>query len=431
MADLSVATLLREQVPAHHRRVLEAATELAQQLGDPLYLVGGAVRDLLRTGELRDLDLVVEGDGLEFARQLAAKVEAELRLHPRFLTAELDLEGLRVDVTTARRESYLRAGELPEVEVATLNEDLGRRDFTINAMALRLWPETAAAPIDPFDGGNDLAKGLLRVLHDQSFLDDPTRILRGVRLAARLGLRLETKTRDLMLAAVTTGAFNPLSASRLLQEMVLILDESESVEESIRLLDQLQFLTYLHSEFTVDPELFQKLRASKDLQHGWSAGSVSRPPVRWWLARLLVLLSGHSRAVRAGVADRLGLEGEMRSKLLGRSGAVATAKSVLQTSDVAPHRVHQALESLASEELVSLALTGKASTRAWIERWLDELRRLGLGIGGEDLVARGIPEGPEIGRVLETTLAARMDGTISREDEMEYALDLLKEDKQQ
>lgn len=428
VADSSIATLLREQASERQRHVLRVAVQAARERGESLYLVGGAVRDLLRKGEFSDLDLVVEGDGLAFARSLATRLEAEARFHPRFLTAELDLGDLRVDVTSARRESYPSPAELPEIEIGSLSDDLARRDFTVNAMALGLWPDAAGALVDPFDGRGDLAQDLLRVLHDQSFFDDPTRILRGVRLASRLGLHLEGRTRELMQAASAAGAFEPLSTSRLRREIALMLAEHESVVESIRSLEELQVMSDLFPALEVGSERLQRLRDSTLLERDWSERHFPATPVQWWLARLLLLVSNQRRSTRIAVAERLGLEGVQRALVCGRHDAVAAARKVLLAPEVLPHAVHRTLSSLAPEELVSLASSDRAALREWFDRWLDELRHLRLAIDGEDLKARGFPEGPEIGRILEATLAARMDGRIRAEDELDFALGFLSED---
>jgi len=170
----------------------------------PVYLVGGSVRDALLGLPSANLDLAVEGDGIELAKRLGGEL---IRTHPQFGTAVIEIDGLVIDVATARTESYPAPGALPEVEPASIEDDLARRDFTINAMAVPLSGEPAL--IDPHGGLADLEQGLLRVLHDRSFVDDPTRALRAARYAARLGLRLESGTEQLLRAAdlSTAGSY--------------------------------------------------------------------------------------------------------------------------------------------------------------------------------------------------------------------------------
>ena len=170
--------------------------------------------------------MVVEGDGIELAARLAAALGGQVRAHPAFLTAVMvDPQGDDIDVATARSERYRAPAALPEVRAAALREDLFRRDFTVNTMAIRLGPEPGAELIDLFDGRRDLEEKSLHVLHGRSFIDDPTRILRGVRLEQRLGFRLSPDTLELVEGALAEGVFDLLSGSRLREELILLLDD--------------------------------------------------------------------------------------------------------------------------------------------------------------------------------------------------------------
>jgi len=185
------------------------------------------VRDLLLGRAVRDVDLVLEGDALDFARRLADRLGAALRVHERFGTATLAWsDGRRLDVAATRRERYGRSGALPDVVAGVpIEQDLGRRDFTINALALEL--SRTPRLLDPFGGRDDLRRGLVRILHAESFLDDPTRILRAVRYAARLGFRLAPETRNRLVAAAGEGALDRISADRVRREIRLMLEEPE------------------------------------------------------------------------------------------------------------------------------------------------------------------------------------------------------------
>jgi len=210
---------------------------VAAEMGVEAWLVGGTVRDLLLGRDGPDLDFVAVGDGAGLAAAVQRALGGRLLRHAEFLTADvIDAEGVHLDVATARQESYEAVAALPDVwPAATLDDDLSRRDFTVNAMALRLpasLPESvndgldvgglaaSASLADPSGGRRDLAAGALRVLHERSFLDDPTRVLRGVRFEARLGLRLTPETEELARQAVAAGAFARLSGSRLRRELI-------------------------------------------------------------------------------------------------------------------------------------------------------------------------------------------------------------------
>src|SRR6478672_11974818 len=206
------------------RRILRLLRELGRSAdgeGIGLYLVGGVVRDLLLKRENWDLDLTVEGDGIAFARAVSERYRAGLAVFERFATSRLVfLEGLKIDIATTRRESYPRPAALPDVESASLNEDLYRRDFTINAMAIQLNTARFGRLSDPYGGRQDLKAKTLRVLHTCSFRDDPTRIFRAIRFEQRFGFRLERTTMRLLAQAASTNLIQQLSGPRLQNEIV-------------------------------------------------------------------------------------------------------------------------------------------------------------------------------------------------------------------
>ncbi|HEY0556894.1 MAG TPA: hypothetical protein VGG20_21735, partial [Thermoanaerobaculia bacterium] len=268
---------------------IETIAALARRHGVPAYLVGGFVRDLLLDRETRDLDVVVEGDGIEFAARLAEAFGGRVRAHPAFLTAVVEgPEGLYVDIVTARSEAYRAPAALPEVRAATLREDLFRRDFTVNTLAIALGAETEGELIDLFDGRRDLEAKTLRVLHDRSFVEDPTRILRGVRLGLRLGFAIAPETLDLARAAVAEGIFDHLSGSRLRDELTLLLDDPALALNGIERLAELGVLRAVDPRLELDGAARDRLRAAH-AAHEELAGIVG-PPVALWRLLLMALV---------------------------------------------------------------------------------------------------------------------------------------------
>lgn len=338
--------------------------------GKPVYLVGGAVRDLLLGRGRADIDLVVEGD----ATALATRLGGEVREHQRFATAKVHLGEHEVDIATARTESYPHPGALPEVEPAEgIAADLARRDFTINAMAvpLRRDPEL----IDPHRGREDLEASLLRVLHAHSFDDDPTRALRAARYAARFGFELERETAELLHQA----NLDTVSADRREAELLRLAGETEAAR-GFALLREWGLIEL--------PENGVELA-------GGVAGLLAEPP---WM--------GEVRRDRAILATALGRWGEAE-----------------RLAAVDPKQPSEAVQLAAGRDPVELVLA-RALGAEWLDRWLTEWRSVKLEIDGADLIAAGVPQGVAVGRGLEEALIRKLDGEVSgREQELRVALE--------
>jgi tRNA nucleotidyltransferase (CCA-adding enzyme) len=408
---------------------IERAAEVSREQGVPVYLVGGLVRDLLLGRENRDLDLVVEGDGPTFARELAERLGGRTRVHRAFLTAVVvDPEGLHIDVASARSEHYRAPAALPEVQMSALRQDLFRRDFTINTLAVRLGPEERPELIDYFGGRNDLKERTLRVLHSLSFIDDPTRVLRGVRLELRLGFRLSPETLHLMEVALGEGVFDRLSGSRLREELAMLLADPALAVRGIERLDELGLLRVLHPGLELEEEARARLREARAVLDWYRLEAIPEPAVEPWRLFLMTLAAGLDEEGLAYLAGRLHLAGEDRRLLLGFRERVEEARAVLRAGrrqPLPPHRVAEALAPLAGEELLLLMAGEEETERAWIRRYLTELRRLELRLRGADLLAAGVAPGPPIGQALEKVRRARLDGRIGPEDERDYALAFL------
>jgi tRNA nucleotidyltransferase (CCA-adding enzyme) len=336
---------------------------------EPVYLVGGAVRDLLLGRDRADVDLVVEGD----AAALADRLGAEAVAHERFATAKVRLDGHEVDIASARAETYSHPGALPQVELAAdVEADLARRDFTINAMAIPLQGEPRL--IDPHRGREDLEAELLRVLHPRSFEDDPTRALRAARYAARFGFSPEPGTAALLREA-DLGA---VSADRRRAELLLLAAEPEAAR-GFELLGEWGLVE-------TRPGGVELARRVSEL--------VSAPP---W----------SDEAPRA--------EAVLRAAL-GPAGREAE----LEAAD--PRSPSQAVELAARRDPVELVL-GRALGAGWLDRYLLEWRAVELEIDGADLLSAGVPQGPALGRGLREALRRKLDGEVEgRERELEAAL---------
>ncbi|MBJ7329392.1 MAG: CCA tRNA nucleotidyltransferase [Solirubrobacteraceae bacterium] len=354
----------------------------AAALAGRVYLVGGAVRDLLLDRPPRELDVVVEGDPMELAHALGG----EIQQHERFGTALVTGDGWAVDIARSRRETYARPGALPEVEPAPVAEDLRRRDATINAIAIALDDGSVTAADHALE---DLDRGLLRVLHDRSFTDDPSRLWRLSRYRARLGFELEPTTAALAVEAVRAGALGTVSGTRIGNELRLALRE---------------------------PDPVAALRSAVELGLApWLAPGAEAPLAVDGRADLILLAASlRDPAVLTELgfpaADLAVVEAGVRV----RDGAVHPAAD-------RPSAIAAAYRGL-PDEAVALA---PAEDRAFARRWLDELRDIQLAITGDDLIAAGIPRGPEIGARLRSTLDAVLDGHVphDRDAQLAHALE--------
>jgi tRNA nucleotidyltransferase (CCA-adding enzyme) len=393
------------------RRVREAR-ELASERHISLYLVGGAVRDVLLGRPVLDVDLVVEKDVAGFARELGRRLGATVKLHGHFGTAVLETpSGERLDVVTARAEDYERPGALPRVRPGSIVDDLARRDFTINAMAMEIARSRGTRLLDPFRGREDLSRGLIRMLHPRSPWDDPTRAFRAVRYANRLGFRIEHATRRWIRAAVRDGAVEAVSGDRLRREIALLFSE-KSRATAARGLSVLGLDGALHPSLRFDAATSRRLRAAERI-----AARANRTTT--WLLYLLAWMGETSEEASAAIAARLNLP-RRRAAIVAQWPR--TRKALTGSAAGPRSRLLATLEDRTDDEVLAVAATLPASSR----RRLLEARRaepgLRLRIRGSDLLEAGLPPGPAIGRALSATLSARRDGAIRPEEELAFAL---------
>jgi tRNA nucleotidyltransferase (CCA-adding enzyme) len=397
-------------LPAALARRLEVPRAVAERRRLALFLVGGAVRDLLLGTPVRDLDFAVEGDAVSLARDVAGELGVEAREHGRFATATVVAEGERLDFAATRRETYQRPGALPRVEPASIEKDLERRDFSVHAMALSLAPARRRRLLDPFGGREDLARRRLRILHPRSFEDDPTRAYRAARYANRLRFSIDPKTRKSSREAAAAGFFEAISGDRLRRELRLILSEPRPAG-AVRQMARLGLLPTLHPSLAASAPVLARLAAAGRLAS--SAGESTS-----WILYVLVWSAALTAGESEALADRLALAGEEKRILTSwheTFGRVSALGRRSRPSQIA------ALRLTADETAAAAVCSGRKEVRALLRQQL-----LGepvtLTIGGGDLLRSGLSPGPEVGRALAKTLAARRDGKIPREEELAYAL---------
>jgi tRNA nucleotidyltransferase (CCA-adding enzyme) len=399
---------------------LQPVFEAVAALGDGpegVFLVGGTVRDILLGEQNFDVDIAVEGDAIAFARVLASALGGRVTPHEKFGTAVLSYgdEG-RIDVVTTRTEFYDSPGALPTVERAGLREDLFRRDFTINAMAVSLRPEDFGRLVDPFGGRADLERRVLRVLHNLSFIDDPTRIFRGIRYEARHGFRLEEHSARLARGCIEMGLVGDLSSARLRDELIALL-EDPGAASGIARLGELGADRAIHPHLRGDVEaaaLFERalgLRDELDVEvPAWRLGlallarDMTSDEAYDWLERLKVRRRDVNRIVEAiTVAPRIGER--------------------LRRERLEPAQVAVLADMFAPDApLVALARDDQPALRDYFTR----LRGVQLEITGSDLAALGLSESPRVGEVLAELRRRKLNGELDgRESELAAARQLI------
>jgi len=407
LADASAAGRVARGLPAEIRDLLETIGRIAEEQDGRAYLVGGLVRDVWRgaTPARRDLDIVVEGDGPVLARELARALGGAVVEHRRFLTASVDAPRFgRIDVATSRAERYEAPGALPRVLPAGIAEDLRRRDFTVNAMAIELGSREFGL-IDPLGGRLDLARRRLRVLHPLSYVEDPTRIFRAARYAARLGLTPDAATARAQTLALRLVPYAALSGQRIAAELELILGEAEAGpillrlgrSGAFRLLDPAYRLTALgRRRLGALPEA-----STWAHERGLDVDAVG----------LAALALADSLPQASALFQRLGFAGGPLA-VLQRAQAESGALVGRLAAAGAPSARARELRGASPLELAWLWLTGDREVRATVD-WFAGLDPRVVSLTGDDVVALGIPRGPAVARVLAEMRDARLDGKLT------------------
>lgn len=374
----------------------------------PVYLVGGPVRDAILGRPANDLDFVLLGDAPaladELAEELAEDVNRSVTVHPRFSTATVEIEGDRVDVVTARKEFYPFPGSLPVVSAGSLEDDLARRDFAINAMALPLSGDSPKV-IDPYGGIYDLGIGLIRTLHTGSFADDPTRMLRAVRYQQRLGFQIADSTLSELNESLDRGHVAAVTGDRWRQELQKIFDEDGTVKMLLQAIE-LGVLAAIHPVLS-DGQGLRSLAALHSLESE-SLGAMD------YLAALVTNLGA---ADGDAVNRRLNLPAAW-ARVVRDTIALRELVPALSRPSVRPSAVCQALDGLDPGAIAASArLLRDHMVAGRLRQYLAEWRLIVSALTGDDLLAMGVPPGPKVGQVLRELNSAKQDGLVHNEEE--------------
>ncbi len=350
------------------------------------------------------MDFVVEGDGPQLAKEIAAEIGGQVVVHPRFSTASVALEGTRVDVVTARRETYSQPAALPDVTAGSIADDLHRRDFSINALALPL-VDSRPQVLDLHGGLDDISLGLVRSLHPNSFVDDPTRIFRAVRYQQRLGFSIEDDTLAQLRDAVAGGHIASLTPDRVRHELERIFQEDEPAP-SLQCLSALGVLGAIHPSLAY-PQAETHLAAVAASQR-----EIAPPGHLVYVAALTYPLS---EAQAEAVIQRLSMPANW-ARLVRDTVRVKVLENALAVSHAAPAALARQLDGFCPEALWAVSrLTCSPAAAQRISGYLNELRCTAPALDGSDLLAMGVPQGPLVGRLLQELRDAKLDGRVSTE----------------
>ena len=405
---IGLAQIIEKQLPPELVNFMWLAGEVALSRGEKLYLVGGVVRDLLLGQANLDLDLVVEGNAVELALQIKEVNGGEITTHLRFSTAKLRWDKWSADFATARSETYDKPGALPRVTPSSIDNDLSRRDFTINAMAIRLNPGDYGKLVDPCGGRDDLKKKVIRVLHEKSFIDDATRIWRALRYEQRLDFRLERETLKLLKRDI--DMLDTISRDRIRYEIECILQE-KCPEKVLSRAEEFGVLAKLHPALKGNGGRAVKFAQARQMT------SPNPPEIGLYLALIAYPLNDEDVE---SLISRLNLPKSLAQTLRDTITLKGKLKLV-SIPGLSPGSIYNFLDGYSAQALMANALSTESPTAGQNVRFfLSKLRHVEASLSGDDLMKLGVAEGPQIKEVLELLRQARLNGRVtSREGEEE------------
>jgi len=409
---MNLAWQIEQYLPQQLLWLVSNVSGQATKLGQTVYLVGGVVRDLLLDYPSFDLDLVVEGDAVKLAQQMAEITQAKLLTHPRFGTAKFSYSNFNLDMATARGETYAQPGALPVVTPGTLKDDLSRRDFSINAMAISLTSNDYGELVDPYQGKNDLEHRLIRILHPRSFIDDATRILRAVRYEQRLGFELEPQTAQLLKRDITM--LDTISGDRLRHELELIFREKQP-EFVIKRLAELGVLQRISPFLIGDGWIAEKFEKARQL----------KKPNQLPSLYFCLLTYSFSESKIEQFLNYLNIPAKL-SRAMRDTLSLKIRLSQLNKPSMRPSEIYYLLQEYEPLAIQANAIASESSmVHHHLQLFLTKLRYVRTYLNGEELKRLGISAGSEMGKVLQALHKAKLDGEVNtKADEEKIAFSL-------
>ena len=419
----NVVKFMRERLSRRLLGILQTIGEVADQCGYGAYVVGGFVRDLFLYRSDEDVDIVIEGDGIAFAKTYAKLQKARIHTYAKFGTAVIIFEdGFKIDVASARLEYYTFPAALPIVEMSSIKLDLFRRDFTINTLAIQLNREKFGTLIDFFSARKDLKEKIIRVLHNLSFVEDPTRVFRAIRFEQRFGFTIGKLTNRLIQNAVNMNFFRGLSGRRVLTEMKQILQEDNPVPAIIRLND-LDLLKFIHPSIQVDQRLISELNSAKQAL-AWHDLLFLDESYMKWVVYFLVLIHSCDPRRSKEICNRFELAMHYQNIFCReRFAAEKTVAELVRNLPIPNNELYRKLSEFRTELILfMMAITQQNKVKKAISHYFTGLRNVGVSINGKDLIKMGVKPGPVYKEIFQATLDAKLNGKLkTKKDELDFA----------
>lgn len=413
--NVNLANRLYKQLPTEIAECLRIIGETSAKQGLNIYLVGGAVRDLLLGLSTTDLDIVVEGNAIELAKSLPLK-RGKLTVHQAFGTASIKWNHTNIDLATARSEIYTQPGALPEIMPSNINRDLFRRDFTINAIAVSLHKNNFGELLDPYNGVQDLKSKLIRILHSESFIDDATRIWRAIRYEKRLNFKLEGETLRLLKRDI--DMLNTISGDRIRHELELVLKEKRPEKALIRA-EELKILAKLNLRLTDGKWLEDKYEEAREM---------GLPDTSLLMIYFALLVYNINSGELTNLSERLNLNratiNALKNTVKLKETLPALSEPLLPASEI-----YFTLNDYPELSVIAnLIATDNATVEKYIDNYLTRLCHIKPRLNGDDLKRLDVPQGPEINKVLHLLHEAKLDGkVITKQGETRLVYNWLRE----
>jgi tRNA nucleotidyltransferase (CCA-adding enzyme) len=433
---MNLSKKMSSLLPLKAVSLLKKIGRVSNSAGYPAFVVGGLVRDLILGVRNLDLDIVVEGDAIRLGHSLAAKLGTSIVVHKKFGTCSLiTKDRMKIDLATARKEVYEKPASLPVVEFSSLKDDLIRRDFTVNAMAVSINPSSFGRLIDFFGGRADIGRGRIKVMHEGSFIDDPTRIFRAVRFESRFGFAMDERTEELIKNALDLSMFEEVEPQRIRDELISILKEPDPLR-ALRRMSELDELRFIHPEIRLDSDIIRLCGAIESCCGWYDKSRFRKRALDKWLMYLMALFEYLTYGQVSAICNKFVFRGSETLRILSCKRHAAHLMGVLGSGAMMkPSRIYRLLEPMSFESilfvmaraaLIKTKSRGDA-VRSRITDFLSFYNGTRTRITGSDIKAMGLKPSPDFGRMLKEVLYGRIDGRLkTKKDELAYVGRLIK-----